>query len=171
MLDALVEPQVVLGRGTRADRRARALAALESVGLDADAGARHPHAFSGGQRQRISIARALVLEPELLICDEPTSALDVSVQATVLDLLAELRRRLGLTLLFISHDLAVVRQLCDRIAVMHRGRVVELGTVEALFERPEDDYTRRLMALSPKFAPGARLADAHRSTPTRSTHA
>ena len=170
VLDALIEPQGVLGRGTRAERRARALAALESVGLDADAGARHPHAFSGGQRQRISIARALVLEPKLLICDEPTSALDVSVQATVLDLLAELRRRLGLTLLFISHDLAVVRQLCDRIAVMHRGRVVELGPVEALFERPEDDYTRRLMALSPKFAPGARLADTHRSPRTRSTH-
>ncbi|WP_420392193.1 dipeptide ABC transporter ATP-binding protein [Acuticoccus sp.] len=155
VIDALTEPQAVAGRGTREERRARAIEALKSVGLDEGAASKHPHAFSGGQRQRISIARALVMEPAFLICDEPTSALDVSVQAQVLEVLNALRQRLGLTLLFISHDLAVVRQLCDRIAVMRSGQVREVGPTEAIFEAPQDAYTRELLRLAPKFQPDA----------------
>jgi ABC-type oligopeptide transport system ATPase subunit len=127
----------------------RARAVLAEVGLDGDAGDRYPHQFSGGQRQRIGLARALVLEPEMLILDEPVSALDVSVQVQILDVLRDLKRRKGLTYLFISHDLAVVRLLCDRVAVMHGGRIVEMGAVEQVFAAPAHPYTQSLLAAVP----------------------
>ena len=124
---------------------------LEQVGLGAGAAARYPHEFSGGQRQRISIARALATRPRFLICDEPTSALDVSIQAQVLNLLKDLQELLRLTMLFISHDLPVIRQMCDRVGVMQGGRLCEVKATEDLFEHPEHDYTRRLLRLMPKL--------------------
>lgn len=128
---------------------ARARDLLSLVGLDPGAVDRYPHEFSGGQRQRIGLARALALEPELLVADEPVSALDVSVQAQVLDLIADIRKRLGLTMLFITHDLRIAAQICDRVAVMQRGRIVELGTASEIFERPQHTYTRELIAAIP----------------------
>lgn len=122
---------------------------IEAVGLEADAAQRFPHAFSGGQRQRLSIARALGARPKLIVCDEPTSSLDVSVQAQILNLLKDLRDATGLTLLLISHDLAVVRQMCDRVAVMRSGKLVEEATSETLFSAPQHPYTRELLSLVP----------------------
>jgi peptide/nickel transport system ATP-binding protein len=148
--DILTEPLAVHGVGTPAERRERAAELMERVGLSADHLHRFPHAFSGGQRQRISIARALALDPELLVCDEPTSALDVSVQAQVLALLKEIQAERGLSYLFISHDLAVVADLSDVVAVMRRGRVVEAAPVARLFGNPKHPYTRALMAASPE---------------------
>jgi peptide/nickel transport system ATP-binding protein len=124
---------------------------LDHVGLGARAALRYPHEFSGGQRQRISIARALASRPRILICDEPTSALDVSVQATILNLLKDLQKELGLTMLFISHDLPVVRQMCDRIAVMRHGAICEVSDIEALFSAPSHEYSRHLLSLMPRM--------------------
>ncbi|EKE44646.1 hypothetical protein OCGS_1484 [Oceaniovalibus guishaninsula JLT2003] len=135
--------------GTEIRRRVDAL--LEGVGLGRAAGRRYPHEFSGGQRQRISIARALATRPRFLICDEPTSALDVSVQAQILNILKDLQENLNLTMLFISHDLPVVRQMCDRVGVLRAGRLVEVAETEALFEAPEHPYTRELLRLMPRF--------------------
>jgi peptide/nickel transport system ATP-binding protein len=131
--------------------RAKVLEAMEEVGLpevERRAG-EYPHQFSGGQRQRILIAMAIVNRPRLLIADEPTTALDVTVQAQILELLNRLRREHGLAMLFISHDLAVVAQVADRVAVMRRGEIVEMGGVRDLFERPQHEYTQRLLASAP----------------------
>jgi peptide/nickel transport system ATP-binding protein len=124
---------------------------LDHVGLGRGAGVKYPHEFSGGQRQRISIARALATRPRFLICDEPTSALDVSVQAQILNLLKDLQQELGLTMLFISHDLPVIRQMCDRIGVMQHGHLVEVAETEKLFTNAEHEYSRKLISLMPEF--------------------
>ena len=128
------------------ERRDRVSKALVDVGLDPSAQDRYPHEFSGGQRQRIAIARAMVLEPKFVMLDEPTSALDMSVQAQIVDLLRELQRKRDLAYLFISHDLRVVRALCNDIIVMRNGRVVEEGPASRIFEKPEQDYTKALLA-------------------------
>ena len=152
----LAEPLVVHGLARGAAARARAGALLEEVGLPAAAAARHPHAFSGGQRQRIGIARALALEPALIVADEPVSALDVSVQAQVLMLLRDLQARRGLAFVFVSHDLAVVRWFCSRVAVMYLGRIVEQGPVGRVFGQPRHPYSRVLRDASPVPDPALR---------------
>ncbi|MFV0475616.1 MAG: ATP-binding cassette domain-containing protein, partial [Pikeienuella sp.] len=121
---------------------------------------RYPHAFSGGQRQRISIARALASRPSFLICDEPTSALDVSIQAQILNMMKDLQERLNLTILFISHDLPVIRQMCGRVAVLKSGRLRELAETERLFTRPADDYVRELLSMIPAMPASAAGMDA-----------
>ncbi|MFJ8158068.1 ATP-binding cassette domain-containing protein [Streptomyces sp. NPDC094468] len=164
--DIVAEPLVThdpeaRGRRARARNRERVGELLEAVGLDGGIQDRYPHEFSGGQRQRVSIARALALHPRLLVLDEPTSALDVRVQATVLDLLADLQQRLGLTYLFVSHNLAVVAQVADRVAVMSEGRLVEVGEATRVLRDPQHPYTRRLLDAVPVLDPrrGRRAAE------------
>ena len=149
--EIISEPVIHHKMATVSEAEDLVLDVLQRVGLPADAALKYPHQFSGGQRQRICIARALVMRPRFLICDEPTSALDVSIQASLLNFLKDLQKDLGLTILFISHDLAVIRQMCDRIAVMRYGELCELGQSEALFENPRHEYTQELLRLMPKF--------------------
>jgi peptide/nickel transport system ATP-binding protein len=145
----LTDPLDVHGIGTRAERREKVAEALRRVALPTDAITKYPHQFSGGQRQRIGLARALILEPKLLICDEPVSALDVSVQAQVLNLMARIKAEDGVAMLFISHDLAVVRHVADRVMVMYLGEIVEDGDADLLFGQPAHPYTRTLLLAAP----------------------
>lgn len=154
--DVIAEPLVIHRSGNRAERRERAATAAADVGIDPNGLDRYPHQFSGGQRQRIAIARALVAEPELLIADEPLSALDVSIQSQILNLLMELRASNALSFLFISHDLAVVRHLADRVAVMYLGRVVETAPTESIFAIPRHPYTNALLSAIPEPGRGKR---------------
>ncbi len=155
--DAIAEGMDIHHIGTRPQRRGRVATLLEEVGLDASYATRYPHEFSGGQRQRIGIARALAVEPDVIICDEPVSSLDVSVQAQVLNLLSDLQRARKLSYLFIAHDLAVVRQVADRIAVMYLGRIVETGAADRVLSSPRHPYTVALRSAVPEasMAPAA----------------
>ncbi len=148
--DSVAEPLVIHRIGNRASRRQKVADLLEIVGLEGDAAARYPHEFSGGQRQRIGIARAIALEPKLIVADEPVSALDVSIQSQILNLLIELKARLKLSYVFISHDLAVVEHISDRVAVMYLGRVVETAETAALYRRAAHPYTEALISAIPQ---------------------
>ena len=151
------EPLVIHKIGSKADRRSRVRELFELVGLSADQQARYPHEFSGGQRQRIGLARALALNPSFVVLDEPVSALDVSVQAQVVNLLLDLQQKLGLTYLFIAHDLRLVRRVCSRVGVMYRGKLVEMGAAADVFDRPSHGYTQALISAIPQMTPGARV--------------
>ncbi|WP_426167599.1 ABC transporter ATP-binding protein [Sandarakinorhabdus sp. DWP1-3-1] len=151
---AIAEALAIHGLGTRRDRGERVALLLERVGLPADCARRGPQALSGGQRQRVGIARALAVGPDLIIADEAVSALDVSVQAQIVNLLGDLRAELGLAMVFIAHDLAVVEHLCDRVIVLYLGRVMEAGTVEQVFGNPRHPYTRALIDAAPRLGTG-----------------
>lgn len=148
VLDIVAEPLLAHG-ARRKDCEEKVAVLLEKVGLKAAHMRRYPHAFSGGQRQRIGIARSLIVEPSLVVADEPVSALDVSVQAQILNLLLDLQKEMGLTFLFIAHDLSVIRHICDRVAVMYLGKIVELATTDTLFQTPKHPYTSMLMRAVP----------------------
>jgi peptide/nickel transport system ATP-binding protein len=150
--ETLAEPLLLHAKATRGNVDAKVCELLGQVGLDSELRLRYPHEFSGGQRQRISIARALAVEPKLLLCDEVTSALDVSIQAQILELLRSVQQKLGLAYLFITHDLGVVRYIAHRVAVMYVGQIVELRETESLFESPAHPYTRALLSSIPRVA-------------------
>ena len=152
--DAIEEPLIIHRVGNKAERRAMVTELLAMVGLPKEAATRYPHEFSGGQRQRIGIARALAVSPKLVIADEPVSALDVSIQSQILNLLVDLREQFDLSFLFISHDLAVVRYISDRIAVMYLGRIVEIGDAEQIYKEAAHPYTRALISAVPEPIPG-----------------
>jgi len=154
---SVAEPLAIHNIGTAEERRARVRELFGLVGLDPSDSGKYPHEFSGGQRQRIGVARALALEPSLIVADEPVSALDASVQAQVVNLLLDVQARLGLTYLFIAHDLRLVRRICDRVAVMYRGRLVELAPAEQVFTAPVHAYTKALLSAIPHLVPGERL--------------
>lgn len=162
--DAIAEPLIIHDNLNRVVRRQRVAELLRAVGMDASAMPRYPHEFSGGQRQRIGIARALALRPKFIVADEPVSALDVSVGAQIVNLLQKLQIEFGLTYLFISHSMPVVRYLATRIAVMYRGKIVEVGTSDEITGNPQDSYTRRLLSATPEIAacvPGSRPSAGH----------
>jgi oligopeptide transport system ATP-binding protein len=168
--DIVSEPLEIHGIGSRRrDRRGRVRELLDVVGFNPDFENRYPHEFSGGQRQRIGVARALALNPDLIVCDEPVSALDVSIQAQILNLLKDLQRDFGLTYLFISHDLAVVRSMSDEIAVMKDGKIVESGSADEVYERPKEAYTKALLAAVP--VPDPRRMQEQRVERRRLSHA
>jgi peptide/nickel transport system ATP-binding protein/oligopeptide transport system ATP-binding protein len=154
--ELLAEPLALHGIVPASRRHERVAELLNLVGLDARVSRRYPHEFSGGQRQRIAIARALAVEPKLIVCDEPVSALDVSIRSQVLNLLRDLQRKLGLTYIFISHDLSVVKHIANRVAVMYLGRIVETATADELFANPRHPYTRALLSAIPVPHPRAR---------------
>ncbi len=149
--EPLRSPLLRRNGGTSADRRARLKQVMDAVGLPAGSETRYPHEFSGGQRQRIAIARALAPRPLLLIADEPVSALDVSVRNQVLNLLSDLVAELGMAMVFVSHDLGVVRHMCERVIVMQHGKIVETGRTGDVYEDPQDEYTKRLLAAQPRI--------------------
>ncbi len=157
--ELIAEPLDIMGQGTKETRRARVADLLDRVGLGANAADRYPHAFSGGQRQRVGIARAIALQPDLVICDEPISALDVSIQAQIVNMLADLKREFGLAYLFITHDLSMLRHIADRIGVMYLGKLVEIAPCEALHAAPRHPYTQLLWSAIPVPDPAARRDD------------
>lgn len=157
----VAEPLVAQGISDTADRVAEV---LNQVGLEPDIVERYPHQFSGGQRQRISIARAIAPDPAVLIADEAVSALDVTVRAQILDLIADIATRRSLTLIFVSHDLSVIRRVCDSVAVLQNGRLVETGTATQVYDHPQQDYTRRLLAAVPRLAESLEMARARAAT-------
>ncbi|MBP6501137.1 MAG: ATP-binding cassette domain-containing protein [Rhodoferax sp.] len=150
--DTIAEGPIAHGLVKKSEAAADVVRWLTAVGLDADAAQRFPHQFSGGQRQRVAIARALAMRPDALVCDEPVASLDVSIQAQIINLFLQLRRDLNLTMLFISHDLSVVRHVSDRVAIMYLGRIVELGATEQIFRNPRHPYTRALLDSAPRLA-------------------
>lgn len=159
------EPWDIHGLYKERAKREQALAdLLKDVGLDITMAQRYPHEFSGGQRQRIAIARALALEPSVLVADEPVSALDVSVQAQILNLLRDIRRKRNLSILFISHDFAVARFLCDRLAVMYQGQIVEHGNIDSVLQNPQNAYTKKLLSAVPHLQVAAGSEDTHERT-------
>jgi oligopeptide/dipeptide ABC transporter ATP-binding protein len=153
--EIIAEGLLLNGLATRQEAQAKSAQWLERVGLHADHASRYPHEFSGGQRQRIGIARAMILEPDFVVCDEPISALDVSVQAQVVNLLSELQKSMGLTMLFIAHDLSMVRYVSDRMAVMYLGSIVEVGPADAVYFEPKHPYTQVLVASNPEPDPNS----------------
>ena len=161
VLDIVAEPLRNFERLSPDEERKRVQALIERVGLNPESIYRYPHQFSGGQRQRIGIARALTLNPKLIVADEPVSALDVSVQAQVLNFMQDIQKEFNLSYLFISHDLGVIRHLCDRIGIMYRGRLVEEGLADEIYDNPKHLYTKRLISAIPEMDPALRLEKTH----------